>query len=135
MMLCGESNAVSLVRGSDDVYDLYGLFRRVRKTGIEVGGRRLTADYFGGFYSLNGCYPGASGHAVIAAELVELVNATHGTTYARPDVAAAAAADPVAAYRPPHGWVLGWDDVTRRRSPDAPVSEPLVAIASTGPAP
>src|SRR5262249_4666182 len=34
------------------VYDLHALLRRVRADGVTVGSRRLTADYFGGFYSL-----------------------------------------------------------------------------------
>ena len=31
---------------------------------MAAGGPLLSADYFGGFYSLSGCYPGATGQAV-----------------------------------------------------------------------
>src|SRR5206468_1800297 len=62
------------------VYDLHNLFRRVRESGITIGSRRLSADYFGGFYSLNGYYPGSTGHAIIADELVAIVNRVHHVT-------------------------------------------------------
>ena len=35
---------------------------------------RLSADYLGGIYSLNGYYPGFTGHALIANEVLELMN-------------------------------------------------------------
>jgi hypothetical protein len=95
------------------VYDLHGLFRRVRQEGIRTGVRQLTADYLGGFYSLNGYYPGPTGQAVICSELVQLVNATHGTSYGAPDVQTILAADPVADYQAAAGQVLSWDQIAR----------------------
>ncbi len=56
------------------VYDLHGLFKRLIRDGILVGTRRLSADYLGGIYSLNGYYPGFTGHALIANEVLELMN-------------------------------------------------------------
>ena len=40
--------------------------RGVKAQGLQAGPRRLTAGYLGGFYSLNGYYPGKTGHAAIA---------------------------------------------------------------------
>jgi hypothetical protein len=77
------------------VYDLYGLFRRLRASGIDLGGHRLSADYLGGFYLLNGFYPGATGHALIAAELVELLRQRRGARLAPVDVDRIAADDPL----------------------------------------
>lgn len=76
------------------LYDLSGLFRRVRATGVLLGSRVLTADYLGGFYSLSGFYPGLAGHALIANELIGLVNRTYGRNFAAVDVGAAAQGDP-----------------------------------------
>ena len=56
------------------VYDLQALFSRVRASGLLVGSKVLTADYLGGFYSLDGYYPGRTGHALIANEILTLIN-------------------------------------------------------------
>ena len=85
------------------VYDLGGLFRRVRKQGVAVGARTLTADFLGGFYSLNGYYPGKTGQALIANELLALVNRTYATTFEAIDVGRTLLTDPVAMYRGAEG--------------------------------
>lgn len=84
-------------------YDLHALFQRVRREGINLGARRLTAGYLGGFYSLNGCYPGATGQAIIANELLHFLNRAYGADFPQIDLQAVLAADPVAAYRPAPG--------------------------------
>jgi hypothetical protein len=63
------------------VYDLKGLFSRVKANGVFVGNNFLSSQYFGGFYSLNGYYPGATGHALIANEILAQFNASFGTSY------------------------------------------------------
>jgi hypothetical protein len=68
-----------------------------------VGSRRLTADYLGGFYSLDGVHPGATGHAVIANEILELLNRTYGRSFPPIDLQAVLPADPVAQYRRAEG--------------------------------
>lgn len=85
------------------VYDLCRLFRRVRKQGIAVGSRRLTADFLGGFYSLNGYYPGKAGHALIANELLDLINQTYETTFEPIDVGRTIQTDAVAMYQGAEG--------------------------------
>ncbi len=81
------------------VYDLHALYRTVRTTGVTVGARTLTADFLGGFYSLNGYYPGKTGHALIANGILALLNERFGTAFASVDVEKMAERDPVAAYR------------------------------------
>jgi hypothetical protein len=76
------------------LYDLNALFRQVRANGVVVGTRELKADYLGGFYTLNGFYPGVVGHVLIANDLLALINRTYGTNYSTVDPASALADDP-----------------------------------------
>ena len=76
------------------VYDLGGLFARVRAGGLPAGARMLTADYLGGFYALCGYYPGWTGHAAIANEMLALLNRTFGRSFALVDLAKVAENDP-----------------------------------------
>src|ERR1043165_7632227 len=85
------------------VYDLHAFFRRVKNEGLAVGSRRLTAEYLGGFYSLNGYYPGATGHALIANELLHQLNIAYGADFRQIDVQTVMQSDPVAAYRQAEG--------------------------------
>lgn len=113
------------------VYDLHGLFRRVADAGVRVGGRRLTADFLGGFYSLPGYWPGAAGHAVIAAEIVELLNQTYDARFAPVDGTAVAAADPVADFRPAPGPKLPADRLPCKQGPE-PDDRPVPTGESAG---
>jgi hypothetical protein len=85
------------------VYDLHALFRRIADEGIAVGSRRLTAEFLGGIYGLNGYYPGATGHALIANELLRLLNNAYGANFPPIDVDAVCRSDPVADYRHAEG--------------------------------
>lgn len=85
------------------VYDLHALFQRVRNEGVTVGSRRLTAEYLGGFYSLNGYYPGATGQALIANELLNQLNTFCGSDFGQIDLQTVMQNDPVAAYRQAEG--------------------------------
>jgi hypothetical protein len=76
------------------VYDLNGLFSRVRASGVFAGQQFLTADYLGGFYSLDGYYPGETGNALIANEILSQINATYGTSYLPRSLAEIATGDP-----------------------------------------
>ena len=78
-------------------------FRRIAHEGIVVGSRRLTAEFLGGFYTLNGYYPGATGHALIANELLCLLNSAYGANFPPIDVYAVSLTDPVADYRQAEG--------------------------------
>lgn len=85
------------------LFDLASLFGRIAHEGYRIGARRLTGDYLGGFYSLNGYYPGQTGQAIIANEVLNLLNRTYAADFPLIDLNAAMASDPVAAYRPAGG--------------------------------
>jgi hypothetical protein len=89
------------------VYDLCGYVQKLREAGASVGSRKLTGDYLGGLYSLNGYYPGAAGHALIANEILGLLNLEFGTSFPPVNAAAVLTADPVADYRKAPG--PNWD--------------------------
>ena len=98
----GELRAIA--QANDAVFcDLHALFRRVRTSGVQCGGRQLTADYLGGIFTLNGYYPGWTGQALIANEALRLLNETYGARFPLVDLAQVAAEDPVAAYQPAGG--------------------------------
>jgi hypothetical protein len=88
-----EIRAVAAEKGAV-VYDLAALFRAVRTTGLQSGAFRMTGDYLGGFYSLDGYYPGITGHAVIANEIIALLNSTYRRSFPMLNIAAIAQTDP-----------------------------------------
>lgn len=94
------------------VFDLHAFFRHVREQGVRVGTRHVTAGYLGGFYSLNGYYPGKTGQALIANGLIDLLNRTYGTRHQKVDIGPMLImTDPVLSYQgaegPMHGTPAG----------------------------
>ena len=83
------------------VYDLNAFFARVRANGATAGRQTLTADYLGGFYSLDGVYPSATGHALIANDLVSFLNATYNEKFPPVDLTPLLASDPALSHRGP----------------------------------
>lgn len=63
----------SAAEGKALVFDLHGYLAELAQNGVVVEGRELTADYLGGFYLLNGVFPGRTGHALIANQLIALL--------------------------------------------------------------
>jgi len=82
------------------VCDLNALLARLRSSGLAVGNLRLTANYMGGLYSLSGSYPGMTVHAVIANEILTVLNQTYGTRYELVDAGRIASRDPAVRFRP-----------------------------------
>jgi hypothetical protein len=82
------------------LYDLNASFARVRTGGLTAGTFRLTANYFGGFYSLSGSFPGMTGQAMIANEILALLNQRFGTSFSTVNLATVAVTDPAVKYRP-----------------------------------
>lgn len=115
-------------------YDLHALFRRLRREGINLGSRTLTAEYLGGFYSLNGCYPGATGQAIIANELLHLLDRVYGADFRQIDLRAVMATDPVAAYRPAPGpdWTASQLYSLAQQAAPAPVATESPRVADRG---
>jgi len=95
------------------VYDLAALFRRVAESGYPVNARTLTGEFLGGFYSLNGYYPGATGQAIIANEILDSLNRSYGSNYSMIDVGAVMAADSVAAYHQAGGPAWATSDLEK----------------------
>lgn len=89
-------------------FDLAQLYWTLSGTGIPIANRTLTGDYLGGFFSLNGIYPGATGQAVIANHIIDFLNNSHGSRLEKIDLDQIARIDAVAQYRPPEGnmWSL-----------------------------
>lgn len=100
--LNGVITAIAREQGAV-VYDLHALYRSVRNPGVAVGTRTLTADFLGGFYSLNGYYPGKTGHALIANGILALLNKQFGTDFKPIDAGKVAERDAVASYRVAQG--------------------------------
>lgn len=104
------------------LYDLAGLFRRIAQGGYVLGTRTLTREYLGGFYSLNGYYPGQAGQAIIANEILGLLNSSHGANFPLIDLSAVVSGDPTAACRQATG--PNWADSDLERLPFNPVPPP-----------
>ncbi len=111
------------------LFDLHGVFRGVRKEGAAAGERVLSADYMGGFYSLNGVYPGATGHGVIANALLALIDRSFGATHPPIDLAEIAAVDPVVDYRLAEGPAFAPSDLAGASAGSAREASPERATA------
>jgi hypothetical protein len=114
--LAREQNAV--------LFDLHDVFDRWTRDGINAGGRRLTHDYLGGIFSLNGVYPGAVGHGAIANALLETINAAFGTTFPAVNLSELASFDPVASYRAAEGPAVTIADLASMPPPAPPARRP-----------
>ncbi|MBM3740038.1 MAG: hypothetical protein FJW39_30140 [Acidobacteria bacterium] len=88
-----EIAAVAQGAGAD-LHDLAALIRRVREGGAAAGGVTLTADYMGGFYTLNGFYPGNAGNAIIANDILTGINRRYSTQFPMVDLAGIVRDDP-----------------------------------------
>jgi hypothetical protein len=110
----GEWNRQVLRAASETgalVYDLGGFLRGVARNGVWAGGRTLSGEYLGGFYGLNGYYPGETGHALIANEILACLNARYGAAFPPVNLSDALRNDPVALYEPAGGPDWTWKDV------------------------
>ncbi|HKW99060.1 MAG TPA: hypothetical protein VJN43_15070 [Bryobacteraceae bacterium] len=97
--LNSEITSVSKSAGAV-VYDLHGLFSRLRSSGYAVGNLSLTSNYLGGLYSLSGFYPGWTVHALIANDILALLNQTYNTSFPLVNLSSVAPKDPAVRFRP-----------------------------------
>jgi hypothetical protein len=88
------------------VYDLNAFLHSVKASGATAATSTVTGDYFGGFYSLDGIYPGATGHALIANGILTFLNTTYHRTFPLVNVPNVVAADPAIQYLKPKGGKL-----------------------------
>src|SRR5205823_5480801 len=82
--------------------DVHGLTDRLDRRGYEVNGQRLTTDFLGGLFSLDGVHPTNTGYAVIANEVIHALNATFGASIAPVNVPHVARQDPLVPPGPGH---------------------------------
>ncbi len=85
------------------IYDLAGFLHTVKLSGTTAGTSTITADYLGGFYSLDAVYPGPTGNALIANNLLSFLNSTYSKTYPLIPVSAVSSNDPISTYKKPRG--------------------------------
>ncbi len=85
------------------VYDLNGYLHNVRVRGATAGTLELTADYLGGFYSLDGVYPGPTGHALIANDILSFLNQTYHQSFGPVSLTEVAANDSLVQIQKPTG--------------------------------
>jgi len=85
------------------VYDLNAFLHKIKVSGATAGSATLNGDYLGGFYSMDAIYPGGTGHALIANDIIALLNSTYHRTFPLVDLNAVAANDPAIQYRKPSG--------------------------------
>lgn len=128
------NGAIKEIADANDclICDLGALFGKVKRNGLTIGHRRITAGYLEGYYCLNGYFPGAAGHAVIANEILVLLNRSCGSRFRPVNVARVIKSDSVAGYRRAAG--PKWTRATLVSPPPIPVPEPASAAPSGAPA-
>jgi hypothetical protein len=93
------------------VVDVHGLLEAARRRGIVVGGYRLTTDFLGGLFSLDGVHPTNTGNAILANEFIRTLNRRFAARVRAVDERAVLATDPLVLpdddglRRPPRGHV------------------------------
>jgi hypothetical protein len=83
------------------VFDLNAFMHSVKVSGMAAGTSTVTGDYLGGFYSLDGVYPGATGHALIANALLTFINSTYKKSFPLVSLPTVVTADPAVQYLKP----------------------------------
>ncbi len=75
--------------------DINALFAKITSSGLAINGFTGTANFLGGFFSLDGIHPTNTGYAVVANAFIDAMNAGIGTKIADVNLATVAAADPL----------------------------------------
>jgi hypothetical protein len=76
--------------------DIHGLTDSIRDRGYVVRGQRLTTDYLGGVFSLDGIHPTYTGHALIANEFIHALNTQFAAGIPPISIEQVATGDPLA---------------------------------------
>jgi hypothetical protein len=67
--IAGEATATGAT-----LVDIYSLINDLAANGVVVGGQKLTTDFMGGLFSLDGVHPTNTGYAIIANEFIKTMN-------------------------------------------------------------
>jgi phospholipase/lecithinase/hemolysin len=71
------------------------LVRSLAARGYEAGGKRLTTDFLGGLFSLDGVHPTNTGYAIIANEFIKAINQQADAEIPPLSIRQVAASDPL----------------------------------------
>lgn len=75
--------------------DIHSFLNRVQAEGLEVDGRRLTTDFLGGLFSLDGIHPTNTGYAAVANQFIHAMNRRFDADIPPVSVARIAESDPL----------------------------------------
>ena len=81
--------------------DIHSLVNRIYANGYQTQTRLLSADFFGGLFSLDGIHPTNTGYGVIANEFIRTINATMHSSIPAVNIDSLAATDPLMQYYKP----------------------------------
>jgi hypothetical protein len=87
--------------------DIHALFARIMTHGFEVGGRRLSTEFLGGIFSLDGIHPTNTGYAIIANEFIHALNSEFAAGIVPVSIEQVFKGDPLAPGRVAAGSALG----------------------------
>jgi phospholipase/lecithinase/hemolysin len=85
------------------VYDLNAFLHKIKTSGGAAGTATLSADFLGGFYTLDAVYPGPAGNALIANDFLSFLNTTYHASFPLVSADAVAAQDSLVTQIPPKG--------------------------------
>jgi lysophospholipase L1-like esterase len=84
------------------VVDLFHLVDELYVNGYTIGNRKLTADFLGGLFSLDGIHPTNTGYAIMANEFIKAINHAFDLNVKGANVQQIAEHDPLVLNKP--GW-------------------------------
>jgi hypothetical protein len=120
-------------------HDLHGFIRNMRTMGCSLCPRSITGEFLGGFYSLNGFYPGPGGNAILANDVLAALNRFYGAEFPMIDACRVMRGDPVAMYEPAKGpvWTAAHLSALQQAAMSTPVmnESPQLSIGQSPPGP
>ncbi len=75
--------------------DIHALVDNIYANGYQVAGHRLTTDFLGGLFSLDGIHPTNTGYGIIANEFIAQMNPFLGKDMRQANIAEIYAHDPL----------------------------------------
>jgi phospholipase/lecithinase/hemolysin len=75
--------------------DIHSLLTKIKKNGFQIGNQRLTADFLGGIFSLDGIHPTNTGYAILADTFIKELNRKFSTKIPSTPLEQIKSADPL----------------------------------------
>lgn len=75
--------------------DVFSLFDQLHANGYKLRKTKLTTDFLGGLFSLDGLHPTNTGYAIMANEFIEDINAAFSTHFPKANIDSIARFDPL----------------------------------------